>query len=111
MPANDRADRVQQQILENVKRSQDAIVEAVRRFSQTTGGRLPDLPDLPLSERLPDAGEVVETYFAFRQELLASQRDFAARLIDAARTGSKARDAKKSGGARRSAKKTGAKKS
>ena len=110
---SDRADQVRMQLLEAIRSTQDAIVEAIRRSSRTARGRLPELPDLPLADRLPRPEDVVDNAFGFAEELLATQREFAERLVAAlnARTTPRRPTAKKTTkAAPKRAKKAGAKK-
>ena len=86
-PGNrERPDAVRDQLLALVEKSQDAIVDAVRQWRQT-GERLipPTLQQLPETDLLPSAGEALRGQFELAEQLLAAQRRFAERLLDAAR--------------------------
>ncbi len=80
-------ERVEQQIVDIVKNAQDAIVETVRRGSETAGKALPDLPAAPGADQLPKAEQFVENAFDLAQRLLNNQREFAERLVVAAQAG------------------------
>ncbi|MGH9015032.1 MAG: hypothetical protein ACRDZ1_14010 [Acidimicrobiia bacterium] len=76
---------VPEKVLDAVKNRQDAVVKAVRTVSE----RLPEPPELPFSDWLPEPGEVVRRYFDYAEKLLANQRDFAIGLVEASRPAAK----------------------
>lgn len=81
------SERVEQQIVDIVKNAQDSIVETVRKWSESAGKALPDLPAAPGADQLPKAEQVVENAFDLAQRLLNNQREFAERLVEAAQAG------------------------
>ncbi len=83
--ANNMIGSVEDQVLETVKQGQEAIVKAVRTWADTSKNLIPDLPPLPFADQLPNVSELVENGFAFADKLIASQREFAAALLDAAK--------------------------
>jgi hypothetical protein len=76
---------LEDQVLETVKQTQDAVVKAVQSWAEAGKNIVPDLPPLPFSDQLPAANELVENAFAFADRLLKAQRDFAVAVIEAAR--------------------------
>ena len=76
---------VEDQVLETVKQGQEAIVKAVRTWADASKNLIPDLPPLPFADQLPNTTEIVENAFAFADKLLASQREFVAAILDAAK--------------------------
>ena len=76
---------LEDQVLETVKQGQEAIVKAVRTWADASKNMIPDLPPLPFADQLPNVSELVENGFAFADKLIASQREFAAALLDAAK--------------------------
>ena len=76
---------LEDQILETVKQGQEAVVKAVRTWADASKNLIPDLPPLPFADQLPATSEIVENAFAFADKLLASQREFAAAILDAAK--------------------------
>ncbi len=76
---------LEDQVLETVKQGQEAIVKAVRTWADASKSLIPDLPPLPFADQLPNTTEIVENAFAFADKLLASQREFAAAILDAAK--------------------------
>ena len=76
---------LEDQVLETVKQGQEAVVKAVRTWADATKNLIPDLPPLPFADQLPNTSEIVENAFAFADKLLASQREFVAAVLDAAK--------------------------
>ena len=76
---------VEDQVLEAVKQGQEAIVKAVRTWADASKSLIPDLPPLPFADQLPNTSELVENAFAFVDKILASQREFANELLEAAK--------------------------
>lgn len=76
---------LEDQVLDTVKQGQEAIVKAVRTWADASKNLIPDLPPLPFADQLPNVTELVENGFAFADKLIASQREFAAAILDAAK--------------------------
>lgn len=76
---------VEDQVLETVKQGQEAMVKAVRTWADASKNLIPDLPPLPFADQLPATSELVENAFSFCDKLIASQREFAAAILDAAK--------------------------
>jgi hypothetical protein len=76
---------LEDQVLETVKQGQEAVVKAVRTWADASKSLIPDLPPLPFADQLPNVTELVENGFAFADKLIASQREFAAAILDAAK--------------------------
>jgi hypothetical protein len=105
--ATDMFTGLEDQVLETVKQGQEAIVKAVRTWADASKNLIPDLPPLPFSDQIPATSELVETAFAFVDKMLASQREFAAAILDAAKPVFGATDkAVKNGAAKPTAAKT-----
>ena len=78
--------RVQDQILEAIKRSQDATLKIVSAWSESVAKltpQLPEMPKMPMIDALPKPDEVSDKYFEFAQELMNAQQEFVKRLIAA----------------------------
>src|ERR1700675_4977064 len=84
-----RATNVQDQVLDAIKTSQDALLSAVKAVAENTApltAPLTDkLPAAPFANQLPDGVDVVNTAFGFAQKLLANQQEFTTKLIEAYR--------------------------
>jgi 3-methyladenine DNA glycosylase AlkC len=84
--AGDESVHVQEQVLEAIKRSQDATIQIVTAWSESVARlapQLPEMPKLPLADALPKPGEVSDQLFDFAQKLLTSQQEFVAKLMKA----------------------------
>ncbi len=78
--------RVQDQILEAIKRSQDATLKIVSAWSESVAKvapKLPEMPKLPMMDAIPKPGEISDKFFEFARELMNTQQEFVKRLIDA----------------------------
>lgn len=76
---------LEDQVLETVRQSQEAVVKAVKTWAEAGKSIVPDLPPLPFADQLPNTVDIVENAFDFADKLLAAQRDFAAAVLEAAR--------------------------
>lgn len=76
---------IQDQVLDAIKRSQDATLKIVGAWSESVAklaANLPDVPPLPLADALPKPGELSDQFFDFAQKLMTSQQEFVQKLID-----------------------------
>jgi hypothetical protein len=74
---------VQQQVLNAVEQSQQLAVGAVSAWSDAVTKALPATPKLPANAALPELRKQVDAGFDFAESLLGSQREFAAKVLDA----------------------------
>jgi hypothetical protein len=77
---------LQDQVLDAIKQSQDAALQAVSAWSESVAKlapKLPDIPKLPIADVVPKPRELSDQFFEFAQELLASQQRFVEQLIAA----------------------------
>ena len=72
--------KVQGQTLDAVRKTQDAVVEAVTAWTETAD-KIPGYARF--TKQFPAATEVIDSNFDFAQQILTSQRDFAARIVAA----------------------------
>ena len=80
------AERVQSQVLDAIKRSQDATLKIVSAWSENVAKvttHLPEMPKIPLVDTLPVPRELSDQFFEFAQELMTSQQEFVKKLFDA----------------------------
>ena len=70
---------LQGQILDSIRRSQDAVVDALRTWADAVHSVTPSLPvsAVPFADKLPKPKDLVEDAFDFAAQLLAAQRKFA----------------------------------
>jgi hypothetical protein len=79
----------QEQFLETIRKSQEAVIDAIRSWAETVQSVRPSLPtrQVPfadkLTDKLPKPSELVANAYDFAEQLLASQRKFAEDVIAA----------------------------
>jgi hypothetical protein len=74
----------QEQTLKTIRDSQQAVVDAVRAWADAVERVVPATPAMPYSDQLPTSKDLIETSFAFAEELLKAQREFAENVLAAA---------------------------
>jgi hypothetical protein len=76
---------LQDEILKTVRKSQEAVVDAIKAWADTVQSITPKLPavNLPLADRLPKPEDVVANAYDFAEQLLTSQRRFAEDMLHA----------------------------
>ena len=76
---------VQGEILNTVRKSQDAVVDAIKRWADAVRTMTPSMPtpSLPYADKLPKPEEFVASAYDFAEQLLASQRKFAEDVLHA----------------------------
>ena len=85
--------KVQDQTLDAVRKTQDAVVETVTAWTETANKVAAQLPDFvkgyevpalaDFTKQFPTAEEAIDAGFDFAQQLLTNQRDFAQRIVAA----------------------------
>ena len=70
---------LQAQILDSIRKSQDAVVDALRTWADAVHSVTPSLPvsAVPFADKLRKHKDLVEDAFDFAAQLLAAQRKFA----------------------------------
>ena len=78
---------VQAEILDTVRKSQEAVVDAIKHWADTVQSITPSIPapNLPYADKLPKPEDLVASAYDFAEQLLASQRTFAESVLQAAR--------------------------
>ena len=76
---------VQVEILNTVRKSQDAVVDAIKAWADAVQSMTPSMPmpSLPYTDKLPKPEEFVANAYDFAEQLLASQRKFAEDVLHA----------------------------
>jgi len=76
---------MQAEILKTVRRSQEAVIDAIKTWAETVRTVTPPLPDvsLPFADKLPKPDELVSNAYDFAEKLLAGQRKFAEDVLRA----------------------------
>ena len=77
------AQNVQDEILKTIRQSQEAVLDAIRAWTQTVESITPKLPAMnaPFADKLPKPEEVVAGAYDFAEQMLASQRMFAEEVV------------------------------
>ncbi len=78
--AQDIGQQVQGQTLDAVRKTQDAVVDALAAWTESAN-KIPGYTSL--LQQWPAATEVIDSNFDFAEQLLSSQRDFAGRILAA----------------------------
>jgi hypothetical protein len=80
-PAHD----MQEEFLSNVRKSQEAVIDAIRTWVESVQSVTPKVPgvQVPGAEKLPRAEDVVASAYDFAEELLKNQRRFAEEIFKA----------------------------
>ena len=76
---------MQGEILNAVRKSQEAGVNAIQSWADAVQSIKPSLPDLniPFTDKLPQPSELVAGAYDFAEQLLAAQRKFAEDVLAA----------------------------
>ena len=76
---------LQDEVLNTVRKSQEAVIDAIRTWTETIQSITPKLPAVPVpgADKLPKPEEVVASAYDFAEQLLASQRKFAQDMLKA----------------------------
>lgn len=95
---------LQDEVLNTVRKSQTAVVEAIQAWTSKVQSITPELPDLnmPFTDKMPKPHELIASAYDFAEQLLASQRKFAEDVLKATAQLTAGKDdapAKKSGAA------------
>jgi hypothetical protein len=76
---------LQADVLGAVSKSEDALVDATKRWAKAVQSVMPSfpMPNLPYSDKLPKPEEYMASGYDFAEELLSSQRKFTESLFEA----------------------------
>jgi hypothetical protein len=76
---------LQGEILKTVRKSQEAVVDAIQAWADAVQSIKPPLPEvgIPFADKLPKPTELVAGAYDFAEELLAAQRKFAEDVLQA----------------------------
>lgn len=81
---------VQDKVLDHICVVQHAVVGCVRSWAETVEMMFSKLPEYPFAGHPLYSGHVVERAFGFTERMMASQREFAAQVFEAALPAAKA---------------------
>jgi hypothetical protein len=76
---------MQGQVLEMIRRSQEAVTDAITTWADLVRSVMPSLPipAVPLADKLPKPTDLVANAYDFAEQLLATQRKFAEDVLEA----------------------------
>ena len=74
---------LQTQVLDSIRKGQEAVVDALRTWAEAVHSVTPSLPvpAVPFSDKLPKPSDLVADAYDFAGQLLAAQRKFAEDVI------------------------------
>jgi hypothetical protein len=77
---------LQGQILDTIRKSQEAVTDAIRTWAEAVHSITPSVPvpTAPFADKLPKPGDLVANAYDFAEQLLAAQRKFAEDVLQAA---------------------------
>jgi hypothetical protein len=75
-------DDVQGQVLDTIRKSQEAVVDGLRSWTEAAEQFVPKTAAWPGADRLPTPAELVDTAYDFAGELLKAQRQFFHKAIE-----------------------------
>lgn len=81
----DTTQEIQTQVLEGIRRSQEAVIDGMRAWTETVQQLVPGATQsaMPGGAQLPSAAEVVDSVFDFAAQLLNAQRELAHSVLGA----------------------------
>jgi hypothetical protein len=76
---------MQGQILETIRKSQEAVTNAIRTWADAVHSITPSvpIPSVPLADKMPKPGDLLANAYDFAEQLLAAQRKFAEDVLQA----------------------------
>jgi hypothetical protein len=76
---------LQDAVVTSIKQGQELALSGISAWADLAGKAfpVPAFESLPFATAVPEAREVVDASFAFIEELLAVQKDFSVKLLDA----------------------------
>ena len=83
--AKDPTQELQGQVLDGIRKSQEAVIDGMRAWTETIQQLVPGTGQsaLPRTDQLPSPAEVVDSVFDFAAQLLAAQRELAHSVLGA----------------------------
>lgn len=84
---------VQDKVLDHICVVQHAVVDCVRSWAETVEMMFSKLPELPYAGAPLHSSHVLESAFGFTERMMASHREFAAQVFEAAWPATKAAQA------------------
>ena len=81
----DPTQEIQAQVLDGIRKSQEAVIDGLRTWAETMQQLVPGTAQaaMPRTDQLPTATEVVDSVFDFAAQLLNAQRELAHSVLGA----------------------------
>jgi hypothetical protein len=81
----DPTQEIQTQVLDGIRKSQEAVIDGMRAWTETIQQLVPGTGQsaLPRTDQLPSPAEVVDSVFDFAAQLLNAQRELAHSVLGA----------------------------
>jgi hypothetical protein len=76
------ADDLQGQVLDTIRKSQEAVVDGLRSWAEAAEQFVPKTVAWPGADRYPSPAELVDSAYDFAAELLKAQREFFHKTIE-----------------------------
>jgi hypothetical protein len=76
---------IQEQILETIRNSQEAVTNAISMWADTVRSITSSvpIPSVPLADKMPKPGDLIANAYDFAEQPLAAQRKFAEDILQA----------------------------
>jgi hypothetical protein len=74
-------DDLQAQILDSIRKTQEAVVDGLRTWTEAAGQFVPKTGAWPGADRVPTPAELVDAAYDFAGEVLKAQREFLHKAI------------------------------
>jgi hypothetical protein len=75
-------EKMTEQTMRTLNRSQQAVIEAIANWAQTTQAMIPQPPSREALQAMPKPAELVDRGFEIAEQLLAAQHSFARKLME-----------------------------
>jgi hypothetical protein len=75
-------EKMTEQSMKTINRSQQAVIEAITNWAQTTQAMIPQPPSPEALQAMPKPTELVDRGFEMAEQLLAAQHSFAKKLME-----------------------------
>jgi len=81
----DPTQEIQTQVLDGIRKSQEAVIDGMRTWAETIQQLVPGTAQgaMPRTDQLPSPAEVVDSVFDFAAQLLNAQRELAHSVLGA----------------------------
>jgi len=71
------------QLFDAISTAQEVVLSALQALAETTKPIMEQLPQMPSADQLPDPASILENAFAAAEKVLANQKEFSMKLMEA----------------------------